>query len=167
MFARIAALMLAGFASAAVAQADIDLGAYAATDHPAQDYVAAAETFNAGDRLKGGCLFYIGQYRYRVYIMARPNLDPTGDPAVFSALSEQVGRPINQWLGGDLADWLAAMDCAIGWVETHDDPLTPKRRNAGAHDEVLAGLRELRADVAAMDPARLRADRRASGLPNR
>jgi hypothetical protein len=154
-------------ATANIAMAEIDIAGYPPGAHPLEDYSAAVARFNAGDQLTAGCLFYRGQYRYRVHLAARPDLPPDGDPALMGALNEQVGRPINEWLGGNKDDWLAAMDCAIGWAEANDDAMTPRAQFPQAHAEVLSGFVDFRDSVAAMDPAELRAQRDAAGLPNR
>ncbi len=83
-----------------------------------------------------------------------------------ASLNETVGLQINEWLGGDPDDWVAAMDCAIAWAEGEDDPYTPQAEFPAAHAEVLAGLVGLR-DGVASDPEAIRAQRTANGLPNR
>ena len=129
------------------------------------DYRRAAELFNAGQRLQAGCVMYRGQFRARLFLLAEPNQAQDGGPALFASLSEVVGRPINEWLGGDRDDWIAAMTCARDWAAAHDDPDYPRSRYGQIHARVLAGLDEL---IASIPPeAELRAQRRAAGLPNR
>ena len=129
------------------------------------DYVRAAELFNAGKRLQAGCVMYRGQFRARLLLLVENNQPSDGAPALFASLSETVGRPINQWLGGDRDDWIAAMTCARDWAANNDDPDYPRRRHRQAHAQMLAGLDEL---IASIPPAaELRAQRRAAGLPNR
>ena len=129
------------------------------------DYQRAAELYNAGQRLQAGCLMYRGQFRARLMLLAEPKLPPDGAPALFASLSETVGRPINQWLGGDRDDWIAAMECARDWAVANDDPDYPRRRYGAQHAQVLDGLNQL---IASIPPnAELRKQRRAAGLPNR
>jgi len=129
------------------------------------DYRRAAELFNAGKRVQAGCVMYRGQFRARLLLLANPDQPPDGGPALFASLSETVARPINQWLGGDRDDWIAAMTCARKWAAENDDPDYPRRRYGKVHADVLAGLDALIASI----PPRptLRAQRRAAGLPNR
>lgn len=154
-------------AAAAPALAQVDVSPYPLGAHPADDYNQAVAVFDAGDRVTAGCLFYRGQYRFRVHLEARPDLEPSGDPALMASLNDVVGREINEWLGGDMADLLAAVDCAVAWAEANDDPLTPKARFGEAHEVVLAGLLDLRDTFAATDLAEWRAQRAENGLPNR
>ena len=129
------------------------------------DYQRAAELFNAGARVQAGCVMYRGQFRARLLLLAEPNQPPDGAPALFASLSETVARPINQWLGGDRSDWIAAMTCARDWAANNSDPDYPRQRYGKEHGQVLAGLNEL---IASIPPAaELRKQRRAAGLPNR
>lgn len=135
------------------------------TPTPWDDYILAAETFNAGDRVLGGCLFYRGQFRARLLLTAQPNLPPDGGPALFAALQEQVGRPINEWLAGDREDWINAMTCARDWAVANDDPDVPRARFPRVHADTLAGFNGL---IDSIPPSEeLRATRDANGLPNR
>ena len=129
------------------------------------DYQRAAELYNAGQRLKAGCVMYRAQFRARLMLLAEPGQASDGAPALFASLNDEVARPINQWLGGDRDDWIAAMECARDWAVANDDPDYPRRRHAAAHARVLEGLNEL---IASIPPAsELRKQRRAAGLQNR
>ncbi|MEM8655398.1 MAG: hypothetical protein AAGF36_11675 [Pseudomonadota bacterium] len=129
------------------------------------DYARAADLFNAGDRVRAGCVMYRAQFRARLMLLADPNQSSDGGPALFASLNETVARPINQWLGGDRDEWIAAMTCARKWAAENDDPDYPRRRFGTIHANVLAGLDEL---IASIPPrSDLRAQRRAAGLPNR
>lgn len=155
-----ATLLALGHAHPASAQ--VDVSSCPVASHPAEDYQEAVAVFNAGERLTGACLFYRGQYRFRVYLAARPELDPSGEGALMASLNEGVGRPVNEWLGGDVDEFLAVLD----WAARLDDPLTPKATFGAAHDEVRAGLEELRHMVAAASEV-VREQRRLNGLPDR
>ena len=129
------------------------------------DYQRAAELFNAGERVQAGCVMYRGQFRARLMLLVEPDLPEDGARALFASLNETVARPINQWLGGDRNDWIAAMTCARNWAATNSDPDYPRRRHSAAHAQVLAGLDDL---IASIPPAaELRKQRRANGLRNR
>lgn len=123
---RLLSATLLAIGLAAPASAQVDVSGHPVASHPADDYREAVAMFNAGDRLTGACLFYRGQYRFRVHLEARPDLDPNGEGALMSSLNEVVGRPINEWLGGDVDEFLAVIDCALDWAARHDDPFTPK-----------------------------------------
>lgn len=129
------------------------------------DYSLAVDLFNEGERLRAGCAFYRGQFRARLMLTVRPNTPPTEGTALFAALQENVGRPINEWLGGDRDDWLAAMTCARDWVLANDDPDLPRDTYPDEHALVLSGLNQL---IEGLPPAAvLQAQRTANGLPNR
>jgi len=133
------------------------------TSSPWEDYQRAVDMFNEGDRLRAGCVFYRGQFRGRLWVAAGYNRQEAS--ALVASLQESVGRPINEWLGGDRDDWIAAMTCARNWAAQNDDPDLPRRRYAQAYAETLAGLDGL---IAGIPPAaELRRIRTANGLTNR
>src|SRR5690606_22055579 len=70
-----------------------------ATDlHPAALYVRAARLLAEGDGQAAANWMYAGQIRYRFLIEAEDSHD---DRVLFTALTEQVGRPVNEYIGGD------------------------------------------------------------------
>jgi hypothetical protein len=153
--------VLMGLAGAAAAQSVPD-----DHEHPAGDYRHAATLFEAGRRDEAVCWFYRGQLRARIHLLARHDLPPDRDPAVFASLNEVVGRPINEYAFGDIAALLAVIDQVLAWHAANDDRFTPKARFAAAHEQVTAGLVRLRAQTLAQQ-ASIVAQRRANGLPNR
>ncbi len=148
----------------AAAQTSIDV--WPAMADPVEDYELAVEMFHRGDRQVATCLFYRGQFRARLFVAARPNLPPDGAPALYASLNEVVGAEINGWAAGDVEKWAEAMECALRWAETTDDPQTPRVAHAAAHARVTGGLRELIAHVRASADD-IRAQRAANGLENR
>jgi hypothetical protein len=71
--------------------------------HPAYFYILAEKLFAVGKKDEPLFWYYAGQLRYRVYLLVnKDKLDPTGDPAVFAALSEEIGRPINEYAFSDI-----------------------------------------------------------------
>lgn len=160
IFAAVLALTLP---AAALAQISVD---EPVAGHPAGDYRRAAELFEAGSREQAVCLFYRGQYRFRVHLAARPELAPSGDPALFASLNEVVGRPLNEWAGGDPQTWAEAIACALDWARGNDDPFTPKAEFASEHARVVEGLAGL-LDHVRNSADEIAAERAARGLPNR
>lgn len=161
------AALLACLAVPAAAQTAIDISGYPLGAHPANDYELAMQVMNGGDPLAGACIFYRGQFRYRVYLSANPEAVAQGEDALFGALSESVGRPINEYVGGAKDEWLAVLDCGLDFARTGDDPVTPRARHPEAWAAQVAGFQELRDMVAAQSAEDLRAQRDAAGLPNR
>ena len=70
--------------------------------HPSTYIILAKKLFNQGDKQNAVKWFYVGQIRYRAYLMANPELDPSSDPALFSSLMSVVGTPLNEYIGGDV-----------------------------------------------------------------
>ena len=62
--------------------------------HPATYYILAQKLFESGKKDEAVFWFYAGQLRYRFHLLANPNLEPSGDPALFASLSEVIGRPV-------------------------------------------------------------------------
>ena len=166
--ARRTALALGLLAPLAAAHAQVPKGGTSALNgqHPAQYFRAAADLFAAGRREEAAFVFYLGQLRFRTHLRARPGLPPDGDPALFAALSETVGRPINGWLGGDVALWVAVMDAALAADARDPDRFTPPSQFPEATRAVRDGLRALRDQTAANADA-IRRERAARGLENR
>lgn len=106
---------------------------------------------------------YLAQLRYRIMLEVHDDPDAR---ILLAALHEQVGRPINEYIGGDVDEWLAAIDWALDWDAEHGDPITPRAGNEEAAERIRAGLVALRADIEARrdEIPRMRAER---GLPNR
>ena len=106
--------------------------------------------------------FYLGQLRYRAYLSANPNGDPSGGRALFDALMSTMGPPINQYAFGDIRALVATIDRVIAWDDGHaDDYASPKAR-----EDVKTGLKKMRDDVIARQDE-IRRTRSQNGLPNR
>lgn len=134
--------------------------------HPAEFYRRAAELFGLGRRDEAVFWFYAGQLRYRFHLAARPDLAQDGDPALFGALSEQVGRPLNEWAFGDPDALVAILDEVLAWDETTPNTFTPKEPFAAALERNRIGLVQLRDTIASQKQDILR-QRSENGLPNR
>lgn len=129
---------------------------------PARYFQKAVQHWSKGEPDEATFWFYVGQLRYRAYLTANPNLDPTGDPALFSALMESVGRPINEYAFGDTDNLIAILDRALVWDNENPDPRVPE----SVRSKTRAGLIQLR-DKIGRDAAIIRQKREANGLPNR
>ena len=143
-----------------------DAAATDALGHPAGDYARAAALLRDGKPGEATYWLYRGQLRFRVHLLAHPDLRPDGDPALFASLSESVGRPINEYAFGDVTELAATIDQVLAWHASNDDPFTPKLQYAAAHASVRAGLERLRAYILA-NRETIRAQRQTRGLPNR
>ncbi|MBZ5488988.1 hypothetical protein HW452_15800 [Halomonas aquamarina] len=115
----------------------------ASSAHPAEYYQYAAELFSKGDQEEAAFWFYAGQLRYRIHLTARPDLPPSGDPALFASLHSVVGQQINGYLGGEPDIWKATIKRVLAWDEATENAFTPKREYPEAHAEQRQGLEGL------------------------
>ncbi|BCW87266.1 hypothetical protein sos41_03950 [Alphaproteobacteria bacterium SO-S41] len=160
-----AALLLLGLAPTAWANI-VTLTEGIENKHPAAYYKAAAQMFADGDRDEAVFWFYAGQLRYRVHLSCHPDLKPDGDPALFGALSESVGRPINEYAFGDPPALAATIDKVLAWDDATPNGYTPKTDCADAITTTREGLAGLRDEVLASQDE-IRREREKNGLPNR
>ena len=141
--------------------------AAAERQHPAEHMKRAAALFRAGDRDRAVFWFYLGQLRYRTHLSARKGqLDPSGDPALFSSLLQAVGGPINRYAFGDIPALARTIDEVLAWDDAHPDGFTPKDRYAAERADIRQGLVAMR-DEALATQEDIRASRIRNGLPNR
>lgn len=131
--------------------------------HPSEYYRLAGELFSSGNADEAVFWFYAGQLRYRYHLLTERNLDPSGDPALFASLSEVLGRPINEYAFGDVPKLAATIDEVLAWDQSQENGFTPKSRAPQKHQEVRAGLEEMKAYILA-NQAEIAAQRRAAGL---
>ncbi|HEX9455850.1 MAG TPA: hypothetical protein VGA27_15885 [Candidatus Binatia bacterium] len=134
--------------------------------HPAVYYAYAKPLFTQGRKDDAVFWFYVGQLRYRLYLLANPQLPRDGDPAVMASLNATVGQSINDWAGGDPKSWAAAMERALRWDANNDNGFTSKSTQEKQWRETRAGLAALR-DQIIRDEAKIRAERERRGLSNR
>lgn len=135
-------------------------------EHPATYYVLAAKLFEGGEKDDAVFWFYAGQLRYRFHLMANPSLEPSGDPALFSSLSETIGRPVNEYAFGDLDTLVATFDRVLDWDEKTPNGFTSKTSSAKAWKDTREGLGGLRTYVAENGDT-IRKQRTENGLENR
>lgn len=141
------------------------LVAAAPTIHPAGLYVLAGKLFAEGRKDEAVFWFYAGQLRYRVHLACHPDLDPSGEPALFGALSETVGRPLNEYAFGDVPALAKTLDRVLAWdAETPD--ATTDRKTCTAVAGVRDGLAGLRDQILA-EVETIRTTREKNGLENR
>lgn len=143
-----------------------DLEAQAPGLHPAALYVLAARLLSQGRGHEAANWMYAGQLRYRFLLSASSATGASDDGILYSALSEQVGRPVNEYIAGDVDEWMAAMTWALDWDAAHDNPITSKREHAAVLKEIRDGLVTFRDSL---DGRReeIAKSREENGLPNR
>src|ERR1035437_1868698 len=112
--------------------------------HPSVYYGYADRLFHQGKKDDAVFWFYVGQLRYRFYLKANPNLDPSGDPAGFGLLNAIIGQSINGYAGGSVKGWVKAIDRALQWDAEVPNGFTSKEKFAAIYEETRAGLKKLR-----------------------
>lgn len=130
---------------------------------PSTYYVLAAKLFEHGDKDEAVFWFYLGQLRFRFELLANPSQDPSGGPALFGALSAEVGGPINEYAFGDIPKLAQTIDAVLQWDATHDNTYTPKQPHQAALTQVRQGLLELKQTTLARQD-QIKIQRRADGL---
>lgn len=133
--------------------------------HPSALYVLAARLLAEGKGQESANWMYAGQIRYR-FLLAAAGAAGANERVLFSALTEQVGRPVNEYIAGNPDEWIAAMEWALAWDEAHANAVTSKAAHAAELAEVRRGLTDL---IAKIDSSReeLRQHRKDNGLENR
>src|SRR6516225_5758288 len=135
--------------------------------HPTAFYILAEKLFAAGQKDDAVFWFYAGQLRYRVYLLVnKDKLDPSGDPALFASLSEEVGRPLNEYAFGDIPQLAKTIDTVLAWDKSHSNALTPREKHRSEYDQITAGLAHMRDEVVRKADS-IRKTRAANGLENR
>lgn len=161
------ALLLPGHAHAAEnldTMSSAQIVAQAGSLHPSALYVLASRLLAEGRGQEAANWMYAGQLRYR-FMLAVPDAQPD-DRILFSALTEQVGRPVNEYIAGDPDEWIAAMRWALDWDAATDNHVTSKTGHAAELAQVRGGLERL---ISKVDASRdeIRRERTANGLENR
>lgn len=166
-------LLATSLATAAPAQdvnsletmSNIEIEQQAPDLHPAALYILSARLLSEGKGQEAAKWMYAGQLRYR-FLLTAGGEDAREAGPLFGALTEQVGRPVNEYIGGNVDEWLAAMNWALEWDAANDNSVTSKTEHADDLAEVRAGLESLIADVEANRESIPR-EREANGLENR
>ena len=133
--------------------------------HPAALYMLASKLMGAGRRDEAVRWFYIGQLRYRFHLMTDPP-DAADERILFSALSESVGRAINEYAFGDVDGAVREIDAALAWDAAHANHFTSRSAFPAQFAKTREGLVALRNDMLARKDE-IRETRRSNGLPNR
>lgn len=134
--------------------------------HPANYFTVAAMRFSENKKQEAAKWLYVGQIRYRAYLQANPTLPPSGDPALFSALIHEVGRPLNEYIAGDIDEWVATIDEAILWHKDNPYDFVDKEQHKAIYEDQLSGLEELKQTIIETQDT-IRKKRAANGLENR
>jgi hypothetical protein len=134
-----------------------------AGQHPAEYYKRAGELLQAGKKDEAVFVFYLGQLRYRTFLLANPK---TEDPTLFATLSQVTGKPINQYAFGDIPALARTIDAVLAYDTANPDKFGTQAGSAAARASVRDGLTAMKTKMLA-DADRIRASRTKTGLENR
>ena len=121
-----------------------DIEARLLNAHPSSYLFYSTRLFQEGKKDDAVFWFYVGSIRYRFHLAANPKLDPSGDPALFGALQESIGSPINAYAGGDPKKWAAQIGRALKWDEENKNGFTSKKKFKQEYQEIRVGLSEMK-----------------------
>lgn len=139
-------------------------------------YEAAGKLFAQGRKDEAVKWYYAGQIRGRVAAGLDP--DPSRNNALLSSLNYGLGKPINEYAGSDLSNWVKQIDAAMAWDQQHPLPNDPaavigisdvawdSANFQAVYAQVRSGLKSMRDELATTDPAEFRRQREANGLKN-
>src|SRR5688572_21018129 len=83
--------------------------------HPVSYFYYTSRLWNEGQADAAVVWLQITQLRYCFHLAANPTLPPDGDAALFASLNATIGRPINQYAGGDFGKLVRQIDEALAW----------------------------------------------------
>lgn len=134
--------------------------------HPVTYLELASVLFEQGQKDQAVVWYYVGQIRYRAHLMANPDLDPSGDPAIYASLKYGLGPLINAYAGEDLCNWEKLIASALTWHKTNPNTFTPKDEYPEIYKKIESGFDEFRKQVS-NNKEEIRKTREANGLSNR
>lgn len=134
--------------------------------HPMAYFLYAAKLFRGGKPDDATRWYYVGQIRFKHYLLANPGLPADGDPAALQNVDKSYGPAIADWAGGNIRIWLQEIKDALAWDADHPNNFTSK-------DSHAAELEKARAEVSATydtikrTQETIKAERKARGLVDR
>jgi len=134
--------------------------------HPIVYYTLATKLFEAGRKEEAVFWFYAGQLRFRFRLLSHPDLEPSGEPALFASMNAGLGPPINEYAFGDLKALHKTLENVLDWDAQHDNGDTSKTEHASELKQIRDGLTGM-IDYIDKNGDSIRKQRTANGLENR
>jgi len=134
--------------------------------HPVKYIELASSLFKKGNLDESVVWYYVGQMRFRAHLEANPDLEKSGDPALYASLKYVVGTPLNEYAGGDPENWVKLIEQAMNWNKNNPNLFTPKDRYPEIYSELEANFIEFR-DYILNNKDEIRKQRKENGLENR
>lgn len=134
--------------------------------HPMAYFLYAAKLFKAGKQDPATLWYYVGQIRFKQYLLAHPDLPATGDPALFESARKAYGPAITDWAGGNIRIWLQMIRNALTWDADNPNNFTSKETFAAQLEQARAEVSDTYDTIKRTESA-IKADRAARGLMDR
>jgi hypothetical protein len=132
--------------------------------HPAAYFAYAIKQFKARKQDPATLWYYIGQIRFRHYLLANPGLPADGDPAVYRDFTEGAfGKAIADWSGANTRIWARTIDDALAWDDKTPNNAVSKETFAAQWQQARAEVSKIR-DYVKTSEAEIKAERAARGL---
>jgi hypothetical protein len=135
-------------------------------EEPSAYYVYAERLFQEGKKDDAVFWFYVGELRCRFYLDTNPHLPPGGASTTFNALRVTLGPTISGYAGGNVKEWVKAIDRALAWDAAVTNGVTSKEKFPVTYKEIRAELRKVRDQLESRADT-IRAQRKEAGLENR
>lgn len=132
--------------------------------HPAAYFAYAIKLFKARKQDPATLWYYVGQIRFRQYLLANPELPADGDPAVYKEFTEgALGKAIADWSGANTRIWYQTIDDALAWDNKTANNTVSKETFAAQWQQARAEVSKIR-DYVKTSEAQIKAERAARGL---
>ena len=111
--------------------------------HPTGYFMLSAKLYDEQKFDEAIVFLYVAQIRFRAYLMVYPNLDPSGDPALFGSLLNNIGQAVNGYAGGDISNWITQIQNAKKWHDENKYIPIPQDMYGEYYKEIIDGLDEM------------------------
>ena len=119
---------------------------------PSTYFALATELFRSGQKDDAAFWYYVGQLRYRFFVLAKAKTSELSEEqAHFWLLSESVGQSIYEKAGQRSATLLRALDRALAWDLEQPNGYTSKSAFGAEHERARQEMLALRERIK-MDP---------------
>lgn len=122
--------------------------------HPLYAYVLASRLYKEGQRDEAVFWYYVGELRELTRLQCYPDIPASGERALYTTLTETVGRTINQYAKSDTDKFIATINRALEWDEDNPNIYDSYTGCNAARANQRASVDKLIAGIRALPPAR-------------
>lgn len=133
--------------------------------HPSAYMLLASKLYAKDQKDKAVVFYYVGQIRFRALLAVNPDIDGS-EKNLYISLKEAFGKPINEYAGENLDEWLTLIDQALEWHEANPNRVTPKTEHIETYNNIITEFKKLKTYIV-LNKESIRAQRTANGLINR